>query len=174
MSNFSEIELVKGCQQGNSAMQKALYVKYKDAMYTICNRILNDDDLACDAMQEGFVEVFRSIDSFQGSSTIGAWIKTILIRKAILLGKRYRMYDEIEVKQHDTIIHWDSNLTGDELNLAIRKLPEGYRKVFLLIEVEGYTHKEVAEFLGIAEGTSKSQLFHSKKMLQKSLAELKN
>jgi RNA polymerase sigma-70 factor (ECF subfamily) len=174
LNHYSEIEIINGCKNENRIFQKLLYDKYKDAMYTICKRLLNDEDLACDALQEGFVEVFRGIHSFQGSSTIGAWIKTILIRKSILIGKRFRMYDEIDLKQHDTTIHWDSNLTGEELNMAINKLPDGYRKIFLLIEVEGYTHKEVAELLGIAEGTSKSQLFHSKKMLQKTLSEFKN
>ncbi len=174
MPKYSEIELIEGCKNGNRIFQKILYEKYCDAMFTICKRLLNDEELACDAMQEGFLEVFRSIQSFQGNSTVGAWIKTIIIRRALLIGKRFRMFDEFDLKQHDKIIHWDSNLTGEELELAIKKLPEGYRNVFLLIEVEGFTHKETAELLGISEGTSKSQLYHSKKMLQKSLAELKN
>jgi RNA polymerase sigma-70 factor (ECF subfamily) len=174
LTSYSEIEIIAGCKKGNRVHQKALYDKYKDAMFTICKRIVCDEDLACDALQEGFLEVFRGIDSFQGNSTLGAWVKTILIRKSILLGKRFKMMDEITEIHHDQVIEWDANLTGRELELAIHELPQGYRNVFLLIEVEGYTHRETAELLGISEGTSKSQLFHSKKMLQQRLISLRN
>jgi RNA polymerase sigma factor (sigma-70 family) len=171
---YIDIEIVQGCKDGLGHFQKLLYDRYKDAMFTICKRMISDDDLACDALQEGFVEVFRGIHSFKSDATIGAWIKTIIIRKAILVSKRFLQTEEIIPSQHDIVIHWDSNLTGQELNLAINKLPAGYKNVFLMIEVEGYTHRETAEMMGISEGTSKSQLFHAKKLLQKSLAELKN
>ena len=174
MISYSEIQIITGCKQGDRVMQKALYDKYKDAMYTICKRILNDEDLACDALQEGFVEVFRGIHSFKGTSTLGAWIKTILIRKALLLGKRFKMMEEMNEVHHDSIIQWDDTMMGRDVDLAIQQLPTGYRNVFVLIEVEGYTHRETAELLGISEGTSKSQLFHSKKMLQQSLLSLRN
>jgi RNA polymerase sigma factor (sigma-70 family) len=174
LTAFSDIEIINGCKEGLGQFQKLLYNKYKDAMYTICKRIISDDDLACDALQEGFVEVFRGIHSFKNDSSIGAWIKTILIRKAILVSKRFLNTQEIDLTHHDTAIDWDSNLTGQVLNSAISKLPTGYKSVFLLIEVEGYTHREVATLMGVSEGTSKSQLFHAKKMLQKSLVDYKN
>ena len=174
MTVYTDIEIVNGCKDGLGHFQKILYDKYKDAMYTICKRMIAEEDLACDALQEGFVEVFRGIHSFKSEATIGAWIKTIIVRKAILVNKRFQQTEEINPLKHDVMIHWDSNLTGQELNLAINKLPLGYKNVFLLIEVEGYTHRETAELMGISEGTSKSQLFHAKKMLQKSLAEFKN
>lgn len=143
-------------------------------MFTLCKRILPDDDLACDALQEGFVEVFRSIRSFRQESTLGAWIKTIVIRKALHIAKRYHPLVELEEHHEHEAIHWDSNLTGQALSKAIDKLPGGYRNVFVLIEIEGYTHRETAAMLGISEGTSKSQLFHSKRLLQQQLASLKN
>lgn len=142
-------------------------------MYTICKRMIADEDLACDALQEGFVEVFRGIHSFKNESSIGAWIKTIIVRKALLILKRFSFTEEINPEIHDSHIYWDSNLTGQALNNAIAELPTGYKSVFLLIEVEGFTHRETANMMGISEGTSKSQLFHAKKMLQKSLAEFK-
>ena len=174
LTTYTEIEILAGCKEGHRTHQKALYDRYKDAMFTICKRIIGDDDLACDALQEGFLEVFRGIESFQGHSTLGAWIKTILIRKSILLSKRYKMMDEITELHHDRVIEWDANLTGRELEMAIHELPQGYRNVFLLIEVEGYTHRETADLLGISEGTSKSQLFNSKKLLQQRLISLRN
>lgn len=174
LTDYSDIEIINGCKEGLNFFQKILYDKYKDAMYAICKRMIVDDDLACDALQEGFVEVFRGIHSFKHQATIGAWIKTIIVRKALLISKRFSPTEEINIAKHDVMIHWDSNLTGQELQLAINKLPCGYKNVFLLIEVEGFTHRETAELMGISEGTSKSQLFHAKKMLQKSLAEFKN
>lgn len=174
MTVYTEIEIVNGCKDGSGHFQKLLYDMYKDAMYTICKRMIMDDDLACDALQEGFVEVFRGIHSFKNEASVGSWIKTIIIRKAILISKRFNQTEEINLAKHDVMIHWDSNLTGHELQLAIHKLPSGYKNVFLLVEVEGYTHRETAEMMGISEGTSKSQLFYAKKLLQKSLAEFKN
>lgn len=172
--NYTDIELVEGCKENNRNLQKVLYDRYKDAMFTICKRILPDDDLACDALQEGFVEVFRSIKSFRLESTLGAWIKVIVIRKALHLAKRYTPIVELEEHHQQEAIHWDSSLTGKALNRAIENLPTGYRKVFVLVEVEGYSHRETAAMLGISEGTSKSQLYHSKRLLQQQLATLKN
>ena len=152
--------------------QRALYNKYKDAMYTLLLRMLNDEEDAADALQEAFIEVFRSLKSYRGISSLGAWIKTIVIRNGLAKQKTILPFEPIGELIHDhQPITWDENLTGEYLEKAIRKLPDGYRNVFLLFEVEGYTHREVAQLLGIAEGTAKSQLFQAKKMLQRLLKE---
>jgi RNA polymerase sigma-70 factor (ECF subfamily) len=136
--------------------------------------MLKDPDLACDALQDGFILVFRGLNGFKGDSTLGAWIKTIVVRACIKKLKEVTEVERIPKNYEYETVVWDDNLTGEELQRAIEQLPRGYRSVFLLIEVEGYSHKEVAEMLNIAEGTSKSQLYHSKQMLQKLLKDIRN
>lgn len=172
--NPEEQSILTGCLQNNSVFQKALYDKYKDAMYTIAFRILKDSDNACDALQDGFIKVFKGLHSFKSQSTLGAWIKTIIVRTCLNKLKTEIQIESIPENYSHEAIEWDDNLTGQELEKAIQQLPVGYRSVFLLVEVEGYTHKETAEMLNIAIGTSKSQLYHSKKMLQKLLTDLEN
>ena len=168
----TESELVERCIRQERSAQKQLYDLYKNAMYSAAFRILNDSDNAHDVLQDGFIEVFRDIASFRRDATLGAWIKIIIVRKALLKLKLESRFETIDLNQHDQAIEWPDNLTGEYLDKAIRELPAGYRAVFTLVEVEGYAHKEVAEMLQISEGTSKSQLYHAKKMLQKKLMDL--
>ena len=168
-----EIELVEKCLNHNRAYQKLLYDRYKNSMYTLLVRMLSDQEEAADALQEAFIKVFISLGNYQKKSSLGAWIRTIVVREGLSKQKKTRYHEEIdESNQNMEPIVWDSNLTGEYLAKAISKLPEGYRNVFLLIEVEGYTHKEVSETIGISVGTSKSQLYYAKKSLQKKLAEI--
>jgi RNA polymerase sigma factor (sigma-70 family) len=170
--SLTEVELVAGCLRNDRKCQKALFDRYKDAMYTVAFRILRDKDMACDALQEGFIGVFASLKNFQGRSTLGAWIKTIMVRSALrLIDKKFENV-EYESNLENETIEWDANLTGEVLDQAICELHPGYRSVFVLVEVEGYSHKEVAQMLNISEGTSKSQLSRAKKVLQEKLREL--
>jgi RNA polymerase sigma factor (sigma-70 family) len=170
-----EPALLQGCLQQDRQAQRALYEKYKDAMYTILFRMLNDEEDAADALQEAFIEVFRSLRTFRGASSLGAWIKTIVIRAGLGRQKKAFFFEPLDDRaQYQQVLEWDEHLTGEYLDKAIRKLPAGYRNVFLLVEVEGYTHREAAGLLGIAEGTSKSQLFQAKKLLQRLLKELRS
>ena len=167
--SLAEKEFVAGCIKNDRKSQKALFDRYKDAMYTIAFRILRDENLASDALQEGFISVFESLKNYEGRSTLGAWIKTIIVRSSLrLLEKRFETTD-YDDEFADETIEWDENLTGEVLDKAISEISPGYRSVFLLIEVEGYSHKEVGEMLGISEGTSKSQLSRAKKMLREKL-----
>ena len=170
-----ELQIVEGCRKNDRKAQKLLFDKYKDGMYTLVYRMLGDRDDAADALQEGFIETFKCIHQFKGKSSLGAWIKIIMIRKAIKKQRKVIPLASLENlggSQEPQVISWDENLTGEYLEKAIHRLPPGYKNVFLLVEVEGYSHPEVAEMLGISSGTSKSQLYHSKKMLQKLLKEL--
>ncbi|GAB3831589.1 RNA polymerase sigma factor [Hymenobacter jeollabukensis] len=165
--------LLAGCRAQDRASQYRLYQRYKSAMFSSALRILRDRDLAQDALQEAFVDVFRQIESFRGESALGAWIKTIVVRSALRVLRREQRMEVYDQERHpEPLVAWHDNLTGEALEKAIGELPAGYRAVFCLIEVEGYMHREVAELLGISEGTSKSQLFHAKKMLQVKLHHL--
>ena len=170
-SSYEE-KLINECLNGERSAQKELYDKYKSAMYTIAVRITNGTDDACDTLQDAFIQVFRDLKQFNKQSTIGAWIKTIVIRTAVKNTKKLNLTESFdELKDHE-VIEWPNVLNGEHLSKAISELPQGYRMTFLLTEVEGYSHKEVAAILNVSEGTSKSQLFHAKKMLQKKLKHL--
>jgi RNA polymerase sigma factor (sigma-70 family) len=166
-----EAEIVAGCKKNDRKMQKALYDRYKNAMYSIAYRIAGNSDLAHDALQEAFIDIFENIDDFRFESTIGAWIKTIVVRKALRILKLEFQYETLEKAEKLTSIEDIPDFSADELDKAIQSLPGSSRAVFMLVEVEGYKHHEVAQILGISEGTSKSQLNYSKKLLQRRLYE---
>ncbi len=166
MPQSTEKQLVDGCLKNNRKIQKQLYDRYCDAMFTIAFRIINDYDIANDALQEAFIQVFTDIKQFRGESTLGAWIKTILVRTAIKKFKKEDVFTQLDLQQNGEIITWQEEMKSDDLEKAILSLADGCRTIFLLIEVEGYTHKEVAEMLNVSEGTSKSQLHYAKKQLQ--------
>ena len=165
-TRMTETELIEGCLVNDRLAQRELYKRYKDAMYTLAHRVMNDGELANDVLQEGFVKVFRNLDKFRRESTLGAWIKTIIVRTALSKAKRQPRFEEIQDYHRSEYVDWGTRLDTEYLERAISKLPEGYRMVFVLVEVEGYTHKEVAQLLGISVGTSKSQLFYAKKKLR--------
>ena len=141
-------------------------------MYTSAYRILNNDDDAQDVLQEGFIAVFKHVGSFRGESTIGSWIKTIVVRKALQKIRELKFFDEYGENGIETPVDFLDDLSGEYLEQLILSLPKGYRTVFLLIEVEGYNHREVAEMLDVSEGTSKSQLSRAKKMLRKKVIKI--
>lgn len=175
LPDISERDLVERCQTSDEPLaqrtaQRQLYERYKRAMFSTAFRILNDYDNANDALQEAFVEVFRNLDQFAFRSTLGAWIKTIVVRQAIRKQQLEGRYFTLDEAEHDRPAPLRDTITGAELDAAIRTLPDGARTIFLLVEVEGYMHKEVAEMLGISEGTSKSQVSYAKKLLRQRLS----
>ncbi len=172
--DISEQELVERCRQGNQPLvrrtaQRLLFERYKRAMFSTAYRITNDYDNANDALQDAFVDVFRSLDQFAFRSTLGAWIKTIVVRQAIRKQRLESRFETLDETIHDQPAPLPHTLTGAELDAVIRTLPDGARTVFLLAEVEGYSHKEIGEMLGISEGTSKSQVSYAKKLIRNRL-----
>jgi RNA polymerase sigma-70 factor (ECF subfamily) len=167
--SMTEEDLIQGCLNGNRVAQKALYDRYNRAMFTTVYRMAGDFELAQDILQEAFVKVFTHLDSFRRESTLGAWIKTIVVRTALSKLKRQPKFEPYENHFTDEVVDWGDYLQAEYLEKAILSLPDGYRSVFVLVEVEGYAHKEVAEMLGISVGTSKSQLYYAKKRLQEKL-----
>ena len=164
--SMTETELIDACLANDRLAQKTLYEKYARAMYTIAYRMSGDFELANDILQDAFIKVFRNLEKFRKESTLGAWIKTIVVRTALTRLKKERITDPISDEVTGSLVDWGDHLDSEYLEKAILSLPQGYRTVFLLIEVEGYSHKEVAEMLDISLGTSKSQLFYAKKRLR--------
>jgi RNA polymerase sigma factor (sigma-70 family) len=168
--SMTEMDLIEACLDNNPLAQKELYDKYCNAMYTVAYRITGEFDMANDVLQEAFVKVFRHLHQFRKESTLGAWIKTIVVRTALSKIKRRTIMEPLEDQHTSHMVDWGHHLDADYLEKAIQNLPEGYRAVFVMIEVEGYSHKEVADMLNISVGTSKSQLFYAKKKLRQLLA----
>ncbi|TAE28279.1 MAG: RNA polymerase sigma factor [Cytophagales bacterium] len=172
--DISERALVEQCLDRDAPSlqrlaQRTLFERYKRAMFSTVFRLLNDYDAANDALQDGFVEVFRNLGGFRHESTLGAWIKTIMVRQALRQRRLFPVFQPLDTLTHDPPADLPDTLTGEQLDVAIRSLPDGCRAVFLLAEVEGYPHREVAQMLNISEGTSKSQVNYARKLLRQKL-----
>lgn len=169
-----ERELVQGCLRSERRAQHDLYNRYCDAMFTSAYRIVSNRDDAHDVLQDAFIQVFRDIGQYRFDSTLGAWIKTIVVRTSLrMLAKNRRLaFVELNEQLTDEMILIPDTLSSEYLEKAILSLPDGYRTVFLLTEVEGYTHEETAGLLGISPGTSKSQLHYARKMLKDRLVSI--
>ena len=167
---MTEAALIEKCLENDRNAQRLLYERYKNAMYSLAYRVTGNFESAAEVLQDAFLQVFRHIGDFQGRSTLGAWIKTIVIRTALSSMRSKKLeFESLETHHETAPLDWGTSIDVQYLEQAIQSLPEGYRAVFVLAEVEGFAHKEIAEMLGISEGTSKSQLFYAKKRLREIL-----
>jgi RNA polymerase sigma factor (sigma-70 family) len=168
---MTEAQLIEGCLRQERTAQRLLYDRYKAAMYTLAYRITGDFDEANTALQDTFVTVFRQLGQYRGEATLGAWVKAILVRKAYTQASKVKPLVPVEhlPEEAEPVDWYNDTIDSEYLEKAIVSLPEGARAVFVLIEVEGYAHREVAEMLHISEGTSKSQLNYAKKRLREML-----
>lgn len=173
--SVSEEELIAGCKKGNSKAQRHVYEKYASKMLGICLRYVRDELEAEDIMIKGFTRVFKKIDQYSGMGSFEGWIRRIVVNEALgYLRKNKNMYLEVEIEKAAYEPDYqliDNSLEAEELVNMINELPMGYRSVFNLYAIEGYSHKEIAEQLEISENTSKSQLSRARTILQKKLAE---
>ena len=169
MIHHSDTDIIEACLRSDRVAQKALYDRYKTQMYTLAYRITGNFDDANDVLQEGFLLIFRKLHTFKGEAKLSTWIHTIIARAAIRKIKDRIYFEDIESADTSTIIDWGTSIDIDYLEKAIANLPEGYRTIFTLYEIEGFKHREIAELIDISESTSKSQLFKAKKMLRETL-----
>lgn len=163
----TEQDLIHGCLQGDREAQCALFEQYKHRMYTTAYHMLHNREQAEDALQDAFVEVFRDLSQYRAESSLGGWIKTIVVRRSL---RRIKL-DRLPQSDNESseVITWPDPFSGMDLAQAMQQLPAGYRAVFQLVEVEGYSHKETGHLLAISEGTSRSQLHRAKHLLRKLL-----
>jgi RNA polymerase sigma-70 factor (ECF subfamily) len=171
MSYNSDKEIIAGCRRGDRGAQKALYDLYNSQMYTLAYRITGNFEEAQDVLQEGFLQVFQNLGSFRGESRLGSWIHTIMARKALARVRNRIEFMDIEAQQETPSELFDFPIDVEYLEKAIIALPDGYRSIFTLYEIEGFKHSEIAEMLDITESTSKSQLHKAKRMLRLKLKE---
>ena len=172
MPNYQEEKILEGCLKNDRVAQRALYDQYKTKMYTLSYRITNNFEDANDVLQEGFLRVFENLKSFKGDAQLGTWIHTIIARSALQKIKNNIHFVELNEVEESDPIDWGSIIDVQYLEKAITELPDGYRTIFTLYEIEGFKHKEIAELMDISISTSKTQLFKSKRMLQEKLKEI--
>ena len=169
---LNEEELIEGCRKGDRAFQKALYDRFCRKMLVVCLRYSKSTAEAEDILQEAFVKVFHGISNFRQESKLETWITRIMVNTALNVQRKklylYPMVDveEINLPAGEVSI---SNIHFEQLLEMIQALPHGCQIVFNLFAIEGFSHKEIAEQLGISEGTSKSQFARAKSLLQQRL-----
>lgn len=164
-------EVLEAFIKGEKKGFDQIYASYSPGMFMICLRYTRCNDDAQDVLQEAFIKIYNNRESYDIERPIGAWIKTIVIRSALNYIKeqyRFQLTDDdtfFDHQVHDEIVP-EENDTKARLLAILNKLPDGYRTVFNLYTIDNLTHKEIAEYLGITEGTSKSQYAKAKKMIQ--------
>lgn len=167
----TEHDLARAISRGDSKAQTLLYEKYSPKMLAICCRYMNDVMEAEDVMVDGFMRIFDKISQFNFKGSFEGWMRRIIVNEALMRLRSKKMINvELEeVRQEVSDASVESDLHADELLKLISELPVGYRTVFNLYAIEGYSHAEIAEELGISEGTSKSQLSRARALLQQQL-----
>lgn len=171
-SYSDETELIKDCKKGVRKAQKALYEKYSAKMLSICCRYLKNEAEAEDVMVTALMKVFKHLDSYQGKGSFEGWIRRIVVNEALtaLRKKKNTYFEEIEnADYYPEYQLTESHLEADDLLKMVANLPTGYRTVFNLYAIEGYSHKEIAEQLNISVSTSKSQLNRARNLLKKTI-----
>lgn len=171
----NEQDIIKACIKGESWAQKAIFDQYAPTMLSVCVRYVSDYETARDILQDGFVRLFSKIETFSGTGAFGGWARRIFVTTAL---EHLRRNDAL--KNADSIDdfhnHFENNevnvidqISADDLMQCIAELPDGYKAVFNMFAIEGYSHAEIAEMLGINDITSRTQYMRARKMLQKKI-----
>lgn len=174
---MNEEELLDACVKGKPSAQKLLFERYAPIMMGVVIRYINDQERANDVLQDGFIKIFKNIKTFKKDGSFEGWMRRIMINTALdQLRKNKKNYLHVDVDDVKTNLSVDSNVESkmqtDVLLNLVQQLPDGYRTVFNLYAIEGYTHKEIGEMLEIAENTSKSQYSRARGILRNMLKEL--
>ena len=169
----TEEKLISECRKGNRKAQRDLYEKYSSLMFSVCRRYINESSEAEDVLVGGFTKVFQKLDQFKAQGSFEGWIRRIMVNESLsYIRKNKSMYLEVEIEKADKEPDYNqlhNQLEVEDLQKLIAQLPTGYRTVFNLYAIEGFSHKEIADKMGISENTSKSQLSRARTHLQKLL-----
>ena len=171
-TNPDETKLITGCKKGETWAQKQVYELYASAMFSVCVRYVTDREIARDLVQDGFVKVFTKADLYSGTGSFAGWIRRVFVTTALeYLRQNNSLKQSVRIEDFEnTIENNDASIldkiSADDLFECVSKLPDGYRTVFNLYAIEGYSHAEIADLLSINEGTSRSQFMRARTILQ--------
>lgn len=168
----NEANLIKNALKNKRDAQQVLFDMYAPKMLSVCRYYISDIQQAEAAMLNGFLKVFLNLKSFKAEGSFEGWIRRIMVREAISFLRTQKKI-EFSIEEVSLPTTFSDNITSNinvaQIQRLIDQLPEGYRIVFVLYALEGYKHHEIANMLSITEGTSKSQLFKARKMLQQQI-----
>jgi RNA polymerase sigma-70 factor (ECF subfamily) len=174
-ASLSEPELIDACRQNNRQAQHALFQKMAGKMLSVVKRYVTNTSEAEDTLMEGFVKVFAKLDQYQGGGSFEGWIRKIMVNEALMSIRKNKNRYPVDIDVAYDVAHPDETLMQlglQEIEALIASLPTGYRTIFNLYAIEGYSHAEIAHLLDISEGTSKSQLSRARAILQNQLITL--
>ena len=179
MKENLDLRLIESCIKGDRAAQKVLYDRLAPRMFPLCIRYVGDREKAEDILQDGFVTLFTRLDSYKGEGSFDGWARKIFVTTALMeLRKKdaLKMSEDLETVRgmKTEMASQLQNIGYKDLMKVITQLPPGFRTVFNMYTIEGYSHKEIGEILGISETTSRTQLSRAKTWLQNKLKEIEN
>lgn len=162
---------VQECLKGNSKAQKALFDKFAPKMLAVCLRYMKNVEQAEDALQDGFIKVFRNLKSYKNTGALEGWIRRIVVNSCLdELKKSKKLLLNVQVEEVEYKLEAEDftaeKMMADDLMKLVQNMPEGYRVIFNMYAIEGYAHQEIANQLGISESTSKTQYLRARAYLQ--------
>jgi RNA polymerase sigma factor (sigma-70 family) len=163
-------EIVEGCKQGNRSCQSLLYHKTSGKMFGLCLRYIKDKQTAEDMLQEGYIKLFDHISDFRNEGSFEGWMKRIFVNTCLQELRKGKLNLVLEEEIYDTSAVSEDIITdrysAQDLQAMVQGLSDGYRTIFNLYAIEGYSHNEISSILGISESTSKSQLSRARTTLK--------
>jgi RNA polymerase sigma-70 factor (ECF subfamily) len=174
---MDEITLANNCIEGDQRAQQKLFEMYAPKMMGVCLRYMKDQAQAEDVLQDGFVKVFTKLEKYTGNGSLEGWVRRIMVNTALdELRKTNKFKANISMDDVDYKVESDadllSSLIEEDLLKLIQEMPDGYKTVFNMFAIEGFSHREIGEKLGISENTSKSQYSRAKAYLRTKIEEL--
>jgi RNA polymerase sigma-70 factor (ECF subfamily) len=170
-----EKQLIAGCKEGKAWAQKEIFERYASVMLSVCVRYVTDRETAKDLLQEGFIKLYTKIDTYSGAGSFEGWIRRIFVTTALeYLRQKNALNQSVNIEDYINLIADTEptileKISANDLMECIAGLPDGYRTVFNLYAIEGYTHAEIGDMLAINESTSRSQFMRARNILQKNV-----
>jgi RNA polymerase sigma factor (sigma-70 family) len=169
-----ENELIEGCKRKHPKSQRDLYERFSGKMYSLCLRYIKEEAEAEDVLVGGFMKIFNKIEQYQKEGSFEGWIRKIMVNESLqYIRQNKNMYLQVNIENAQYSLNTEaieSQLAAEDLLKMVSQLPMGYRTIFNLYAIEGYSHQEIADMLDISVNTSKSQLSRARALLQKALS----
>ena len=174
---MDEESLIAGCIKGNQMAQKALFDSFSPKFFALCLRYMNSTDDAEDVLQEGMVKIFTKLPEYKGKGSFEGWMRRIIVNTCLdQIRKNQKLKLDVSIDKADYKLSMNANIlenmSANELIQEIKKMPPGYRVVFNMFAIEGYSHQEIAEKLGVKESTSKSQYLRARAYLKERIEKI--